>query len=136
IVVMYSQQQNMRGVDECIDLLARITLQQRKNLVRLFADYNPDSLFYVGEVDSATYAANRQALLDICNITTDTTTAGELTMRTYAGLGALTHVVGYIGRVPGDQLPQYEARGYQASDLVGLAAIEQVYQDTLAGKPD
>lgn len=136
MIVMYSAQQNMRGVDECIDLLARLTLQQRRDLVRLFANYNPETIFYVGEVDTATYAANRQALLDICSISTDLPPTGERTTRAYTGQGALTHVVGYIGRVPGDQLAQYEARGYQASDLVGLSAIEQVYQDTLAGKPD
>ena len=32
-----------------------------------------------------------------------------------------THVVGYIGAVPADELDRWEARGYSADDLVGRA---------------
>ena len=50
--------------------------------------------------------------------------------------GALTsHIVGYMGHIPEDQLPAYEEKGYLQNEQVGLAALETSFEDVLRGKP-
>jgi penicillin-binding protein 2 len=50
--------------------------------------------------------------------------------------GALTsHIVGYMGHIPEEQLAQYEEKGYLQNEQVGLAALETSYEDELRGKP-
>ena len=50
--------------------------------------------------------------------------------------GALTsHIVGYMGHIPEDQLPAYEEKGYLQNEQVGLAALETSFEDALRGKP-
>jgi penicillin-binding protein 2 len=50
--------------------------------------------------------------------------------------GALTsHIIGYMGHIPEEQLAQYEEKGYLQNEQVGLAALETSYEDELRGKP-
>ena len=50
--------------------------------------------------------------------------------------GTLTsHIVGYMGHIPEDQLAQYEEKGYLQNEQVGLAALETSFEDALRGKP-
>ena len=50
--------------------------------------------------------------------------------------GALTsHIIGYMGHIPEDQLPAYEEKGYLQNEQVGLAALETSFEDALRGKP-
>ena len=50
--------------------------------------------------------------------------------------GALTsHIVGYMGHIPADQLAQYEDQGYRQDEQVGLAGLETSFEDALRGKP-
>ena len=50
--------------------------------------------------------------------------------------GALTsHIVGYMGHIPEDQLAQYEDKGYRQDAQVGLAGLETSFEDALRGKP-
>ena len=50
--------------------------------------------------------------------------------------GALTsHIVGYMGHIPEDQLAAYEEKGYLQNEQVGLAALETSFEDELRGKP-
>ena len=50
--------------------------------------------------------------------------------------GALTsHLIGYMGHIPEDQLAQYEEKGYLQNEQVGLAALETSYEDALRGNP-
>jgi penicillin-binding protein 2 len=49
--------------------------------------------------------------------------------------GSLTsQLVGYMGGIPADELPAYEARGYQQDDQVGLVGLEKSFEDELRGK--
>lgn len=131
--------QDMRNVEDCISLLAEVLLRPRSDLARLFTNYNADTWFHVGELDTEVLARYRDALNSTCAL--DNTNAGfrkvgEYTSRAYWGVGATTHVTGFIGRVPGDQLAVWQARGYQASDLIGLTGVESSFESVLAGKPN
>ena len=55
--------------------------------------------------------------------------------RSYYGHGIATHVVGYLGAVPADELERWEALGYSGGDLVGRAGIELSHEQVLAGRP-
>lgn len=43
------------------------------------------------------------------------------------------HVVGYLGKIPKEKTDSLKALGYQASDLIGKAGVEQQYEDLLHG---
>lgn len=51
--------------------------------------------------------------------------------------GALTsHIIGYMGPIPGDRAEEFEAVGYVLDrDRIGYDGIEFAYQDALAGRP-
>ena len=50
--------------------------------------------------------------------------------------GALTsHIVGYMGHIPENLLPEYEEQGYRQNDQVGLTALEYSFEDEMRGEP-
>ncbi len=132
-------QQDMRNTDECIDLLAIVLKRERIDLVRVFAAYNAESLFHVGEIDTDTYTRWRRDLEDKCGTADESAGYRKIESysgRSYTGHGSAVHITGYIGHIPSDDLAQWLAKGYQASDIVGIAGIEKAYEDDLAGKPE
>jgi penicillin-binding protein 2 len=56
------------------------------------------------------------------------------TQRTYATGALLAHILGYVGPVDGDELPDLREDGYLPDDLIGRAGIESVYEDVLRGE--
>ena len=135
---LYAIQEDMRDVDSCLDTLALATRQELNSLKRIFADYLDETLFHVAEIDSAQYERHAEALAADCDIRQAggaLSKARSYRSRSYYGHGIATHVVGYIGAVPADELERWEARGYAVGDKVGRAGIELAYEDTLAGKP-
>ena len=97
----------------------------------LFGRYNPDTIFYVGEVDEAAFNANAEGLSGFCNIRVQ-----ERQSRRYWHGAAISHVTGRIGQIPVDGLALRLAQGYQADDLVGLSGMEAAYELQLAGQPE
>lgn len=139
IVSLYAAQQDMANVADCIATLAEVTRQQSNTLRSLFVDYLPDARFLVGEIDPERYFQYRDALEFDCGIiSTDDGFSNTLqyNSRRYYGHGIASHVVGYIGRVPGDQIDSWAARGYQETDIVGLTGVETAYEEELAGRPE
>lgn len=138
IVVISVIKQDMRDVEQCIDLLANVMQRSRAGLARLFANYNPDTFFQVGEMDPEVYFARRAELDPTCalDVSANFNKVAQYQNRRYFGHGAATHVTGYIGRIPANDVPVWQTRGYQESDLIGRAAIEAAYEETLAGKPE
>jgi penicillin-binding protein 2 len=135
---LYVIKQDMRDVEDCLATLAEATLQQISSLRGIFANYLGETRFHVAEMDPERYARYREALEADCAIThTDSPFSKVLTYdsRSYYGHGITTHVVGYIGSVPADELERWEARGRSAGDLVGRAGIEASYEDALVGRP-
>lgn len=130
VVSLYVQRQTIPNEALCLDILANMLRRQRQDLATLFDRYNIDTRFYVGEVDDDAYTARQADLTNACAVTT-----AERQTRDYYRGNAVSHVTGYIGQIPADNLESWEARGYQSGDLVGLRGIEQAYQDQLAGQP-
>jgi penicillin-binding protein 2 len=139
IYYLVGTQQDMANVDDCIDLIARLTLRQRNSVTRQFQDYLPETRFRIGEIDPALFEANRDALANVCgiNATDDNNNdVGAYTSRSYRDHGAATHVTGYIGRIPTEELAMWQSQGYTESDVVGRAGIERSFQGILAGTPE
>lgn len=129
--------QDMPDEEECVRLLARLLLRSRVQLRQIFASYNPDTLFQVGEMDVQVFNTFESDLNAVCGLNVGGfPKSGEYISRHYYGQGATTHAVGYMGSIAAEQVAIYQARGYSESDLVGLAGVEQSYQDVLAGKPE
>ncbi|MBI5669636.1 MAG: hypothetical protein HZC41_16660 [Chloroflexi bacterium] len=131
IVALYVAQQDIFDVDACLNLLANVLMRQRRDLAALFASNNPDTVFYVGAIDPEVDAARGAELDETCSIR-----RFESNIRRYVGNGAAVHVTGYVGQIPADQAQRYEQQGYNPGDLVGLAGIEQYYEQQLGGQPE
>jgi cell division protein FtsI/penicillin-binding protein 2 len=134
ITLLYSAQNNMATVDDCLDVLADVLMTQRYKLAEVFAQNNSETIFYLGTVDDAALAARGQELSDICGVTVNPDYSGDV--RHYVlGSGAV-HVTGYMAQISAEELGAYQAKGYSAGDLVGATGIEQEYEDVLGGLPE
>ena len=45
----------------------------------------------------------------------------------------LSHMLGYVGPIPAEQYGRYEGRGYDITDIIGLAGLEAEYEEWLHG---
>lgn len=45
----------------------------------------------------------------------------------------LSHILGYVGPIPAEQFPIYQNRGYDLTDIIGLAGLEAEYEEWLRG---
>ncbi|NDJ62367.1 MAG: hypothetical protein GYB67_14665 [Chloroflexi bacterium] len=116
--------------DVCMDLLAWVLRSERARLVAQTQIYNPETIYYVGDMDVDEFAEYEGRLIDACSIRT-----AERETRRYVGHGIATHTVGYVGSIPADLLEEYRSRGYPDDALVGLVGIEAAYEAYLAGEP-
>ena len=53
--------------------------------------------------------------------------------RHYTTAALTSHLLGYVGPIPNDQVDDYESRGYAPADNVGLTGLELAYEDQLHG---
>ena len=135
---LWAIQADMPNIDICLDTLALVTRQSILTLRRLFVQYLDETYFHVAEIDSDQYERHRQQLATDCAIFPSDgifNKARVYRSRSYYGHGIATHVVGYMGAVPADELERWEALGYSGGDLVGRAGIELSYEQALAGRP-
>ncbi len=138
VVSLYVTQQDMNGVDDCLGTLALVTRGQINTMRNIFTGYLPETLFHIAEIDPERYQRHRESLEFDCGIfSTDDGFSNVLSYRTrsYYGHGIASHIVGYVGPIPSEQLQFWLSRGYEESDLVGRAGIENAYEEILAGKP-
>jgi penicillin-binding protein 2 len=131
VYALYIARQNTANESDCLDLLSNVLVHPLVELVQLFNQYNPETIFFVGDIDPEVYNANQDALLSICNVT-----YLERETRRYFGHGAAVHVTGYLGQIPAEQVDRWESLGYQQGDLVGLMGVENAYDAVLGGRPD
>lgn len=132
-VLMRVAQDKMASVDDCQTLLARLLRREKAEMVRLFARYNPDTVFIAGELDEDIFQRNQAALLSVCDIGNEAIDTAVRTGRRYYNELA-PHLVGYVGQIRPDQLDEYTARGYAPDALVGQEGIEAAFEEELAGK--
>lgn len=139
VLSVYVAKQDMANEADCVATLAEATRQQENSIRSIFIDYLPDARFHIAELDPERYAQFREQLEFDCGVISTNdgfSNVLQYDTRHYYGHGIATHVVGYLGRVPGDQLDVWEARGYSETDLVGLAGVENAYEEVLAGRPE
>lgn len=55
-------------------------------------------------------------------------------VRTYPEKDAVSQLIGYLGAISSEAFPDYEKRGYQQNDFVGVAGLEASYEDQLRGR--
>ncbi|MCK6579600.1 MAG: hypothetical protein L6Q98_16015 [Anaerolineae bacterium] len=131
VIEIYVAAQDMGDFDGCIDLLATLLRLNRADLIAQINGYNPDTVFPIGDMDPEIYDAWQNDLTALCSARINTRET-----RRYVGHGIATHLVGYVGNIPAEQLESYQARGYTSDDLVGLLGVEAAYETELAGSPE
>jgi penicillin-binding protein 2 len=129
-LTLFVARQSIPDFEGCLNLMATLLRRERAELVTLFNNYNAETVFPVGDIDAAEYEPNAGSLANTCGALTDTRTT-----RRYVGHGITSHVVGYIGQIPSEEVATYAERGYEQGALVGLAGVELTYEDQLAGTP-
>jgi penicillin-binding protein 2 len=129
-MTLFVSRQTISDYEGCLDLMATLLRRERGELADLFDNYNTDTVFPVGDIDPAEYEPNAGSLTNTCGALTDTRTT-----RRYVGHGISSHVVGYVGQIPSEQVANYAERGYEQGDLVGLSGVELAYEAQLAGTP-
>ncbi len=129
VTELYVARQDIPDEGRCVDLLSVLLRQNRADLTKLIESYNPDTVIPLGDMDPDIFAARQGDLQNACAIRSSTRTT-----RDYVGHGIATHLIGYVGQIPTEDLQTYLNNGYEQGDLVGLAGIEQQYESDLAGK--
>src|SRR5690606_30606734 len=92
----------------------------------------PDAIFYVGEIDLDVYNARQQDMADTCG---SVPTSERQTRHYYRG-NAMSHVTGYIGQIPADNVQDWLERGYQTGDLIGRNGVELAFEPELGGQAE
>lgn len=59
----------------------------------------------------------------------------DATGRFYPLGEAATHLVGYTGEITAEELEKYADKGYKTHDIIGKRGLEQLFEETLRGKP-
>lgn len=128
----YTARQRMTNEASCIDLLARIMRVPPRLIENRFRLYNPETIFFLGELNTTDFNANFSALSANCGVSQGFESRQH---RIYLGNSMATHVVGYVGPIPAERLAEYTTLGYGEGDIVGLSGVESAYQVQLGGKP-
>ena len=53
--------------------------------------------------------------------------------RVYPGGEAFAHIIGYMSSIPDSRLEEYQDRGYDPDDSIGIEGLEAVYESSLRG---
>lgn len=56
-------------------------------------------------------------------------------IRDYPSGSLTSHIIGYMGHIPENAVAEYRAKGYAASDQVGLTGVEATFEHELRGRP-
>jgi penicillin-binding protein 2 len=134
IIPLFGSKNTMFGVEECLDLLASVFRRQRYDLVNRFQPFAPETIFYLGVIDSETQALRGQELIDTCG--TSGSDQFSSSVRRYVLGGGAVHLTGYVGQIPAERLPALQAQGYGEGDLIGISGVEQQYERELAGQAE
>lgn len=132
VIAIYTRRQNIANEAACIDLLATLLRRPRQEFVELFNRLLPETAFYLGEIEPDVDAANRQLLSDLCGVG-EAQKYERQTRRYYRG-NAVSHVLGYIGQIPVDDVSLWQSRGYQTGDLIGRTGVESAFEEQLSGR--
>lgn len=93
---------------------------------RTFAPFLPVTI--ARDVDPIIVSKIEEERLDLPGVLIDISPTREYT---YADL--LSHTLGYIGPIPAERFDEYEAQGYDLTDIIGLTGLELEYEEWLRG---
>lgn len=131
MIAVYSNKNRMLSETDCQQTLAELTNRPVSDFVLQFAQWAPETDFFIVELEQSVYANNENTLIQNCGFSYPR----EYTTRVYYGGSAMTHVAGYVGQMSQEQLADYRRRGFQGDELIGRTGVEQQYQNELAGSP-
>jgi penicillin-binding protein 2 len=130
-VGLYPDQLDPAQSEQLYAVLTDLTGWRREDLQARIANVPAGAGWYLplGEFPADQVASRSGALNALNGVTLEPYKA-----RYYFDNGVASHVVGYLGEIPADQLEEYEKRGYQAGDRVGLSGLEKWGDQYLAGQ--
>ncbi|OQY20182.1 MAG: hypothetical protein B6I34_08830 [Anaerolineaceae bacterium 4572_32.1] len=113
--------------DEDIRTLGIISIQEKVDEVRNIAPYRP--LLLKRNVERDIIFQIEEAHLDLPGVLVETEPS-----RQYPYGELISHVLGYTGPIPANQVEEYEAQGYNINkDRVGLIGAESAFEELLRG---
>ena len=113
--------------DEDIRTLGIISIQEMVDEVRNIAPYRP--LLLKRNVERDIIFQIEEAHLDLPGVLVETEPS-----RQYPYGELISHVLGYTGPIPANQVEEYEAQGYNINkDRVGLIGAESAFEELLRG---
>ena len=104
-------------------------LNLRSDLIRQkIRAAQPDWYVPLGEASAEEVQANRATLAALGGVQLK-----QYNSRFYPFGGVAPHVVGYMQTIPAEQLAEYQARGYDGDERVGLVGLERWGEEYLTG---
>ncbi|MBZ0308653.1 MAG: hypothetical protein K8I82_21480 [Anaerolineae bacterium] len=125
-VAIYLVKNRIPDETRCIAELKTMLGREASDLVELFSQYNPETEFFLGNVDAEILQMHTQGFQSVCR----PTNLIEHSTRRYLG-GIAPHLIGYVGGIPAEKVDQYVE--YPADALVGLMGIEASWEVQLRG---
>ncbi len=116
-------------IPEIADLtqLPEATIRRRYEEIRTRSQYQTDVL--LSDVSFDAFARMQEAQYRLKGIGFE-----ENQRRRYHGEARMSHALGYVREISGDQLVEMEEEGYRMGDMVGITGIEREYETVLRGR--
>ncbi|MBI5930112.1 MAG: hypothetical protein HY862_12445 [Chloroflexi bacterium] len=124
---IYVARQDISSFDACVEDLARALRREQEDIRATFDRYDPDTIFFMGEISEETARTEGAVLQSSCQADLRPRTTRQYYDR------VAPHVVGYVGQIPAGEEKNYENLGYPADALVGLDGVEKAFERQLAG---
>jgi penicillin-binding protein 2 len=130
-VTLLTQSYPTNAPDLCFAALARVfPTRDSATLSRLYSPFTGRSQAYeIGILPNERFQTEKTALEAVCTLR-----YRAIPTRHYPLNSLGSHLVGYVGRIPAEQVSEYIAKGYNPDQLVGLDGVERYYEPTLAGR--
>jgi penicillin-binding protein 2 len=128
---LYPDQVDPAQVDQVYTILSELTGLRAEDIQARTKDFPTGSGWYLplGEISADVVAGRFEELSTLHGLVLEPYKA-----RYYFDNGVASHVVGYMGAIPADELEDYELKGYQPTDRVGLSGLEKWGEEYLAGQ--
>lgn len=121
--------QYIQNQDVVVENIARITRVSPEKIVNSIASARPDWFVPVADVTFETSLEYNNLLNNLPGVD-----RRARTVRIYNDGATAAHIIGYMGPIPADRQQEYQARGYQGDELVGLSGVEAWAEPELAGQ--
>lgn len=130
VLEIYLQRMLVTDENECYRALGTALRRDYREIVEDAANYNPETIFFVGDMDAEEFQQRASMLNEWCGINRESGLVRERGDRRYVGHGAAAHVTGYIGQASDEAISQ----GFQPGDMIGQAGVEAAYDEELRGQ--